>query len=154
MEPVVRTVRVNAEPKRAFEIFVGSIGKWWPADHHIGETAFSNIVIEPKTGGRFYEVGQDGAECEWGRVLAYEPGERLVLAWQLNADWDYDPDFGSEVHVLFTSAGDQTEVRLEHRNLEAYGERAPEIVASIGSENGWTGILQSFLEQCAVAEGH
>lgn len=148
VSPVVKTVRVNADPKRAFEVFAGSMGRWWPADHHIGTTAFTDIVVEPRAGGRFYEKGSDGAECDWGCVKAYEPGQRLLLGWQLNAEWEYDPEFEVEVEVTFKSVGEQTEVRLEHRNLERYGAVAPEIAQSISGEGGWPSILASFGACC------
>lgn len=148
IEPVVRIVCVNTNPDRAFDIFATQMGRWWPADHHIGATAFADIVVEPRVGGRFYEIGQDGAECDWGRVRAYEPGKRLLLGWQLNADWDYDPEFEVEVEVTFASIGDQTEVRLVHRNLDRYGVAAPRISASISGEEGWLMILQCYCACC------
>ena len=43
-------------------------------------------------GGRMYERGVDGSECEWGKVLAYEPPHRIVYSWQLQGDFHYDPD--------------------------------------------------------------
>lgn len=146
--PVVRTVRVATDARRAFEVFTAQMGRWWPADHHIGATAFRDIVIEPHAGGRFFEVGQDGRECDWGHVKAYEPGERLLLAWQLNGDWEYDPDFEVEVEVTFIPMGEKTEVRLEHRNLERYGARSSEVAASISGEGGWPGILNRFCICC------
>ncbi len=147
--PVVRTVRVAADARRAFDVFVAQMGRWWPADHHIGQTAFKDIVVEPRAGGRFYEVGEEGSECDWGYVKVYKPGERLLLAWQLNAEWVFDPEFEVEVEVTFTPLGEQTEVRLEHRNIERYGEKAPEVAASISGEDGWPEILNCF-RQCCV----
>lgn len=146
--PVVKTVRVAADAKRAFEVFAAQMGRWWPADHHIGQTAFRDIIVEPRAGVRFYEVGVDGVECEWGYVKAYEPGERLLLAWQLNADWAYDPDFEVEVEITFLPVGEQTEVRLEHRNLERYGSHAASVAGSISGEGGWPGILNCYAACC------
>lgn len=148
MAPVVKTVRVNADRVRAFDVFAAQMGRWWPADHQIGQTLFTDIIIEPKTGGRFYELSADGTECEWGYVKAYEPGERLLLAWQLNAEWEFDADFEVEVEVTFTAIGEQTEVRLEHRNLERYGPSAPAVLASISGAGGWPQILSRYCECC------
>lgn len=142
--PVVKQVRVAASPARAFEVFAPKMGRWWPKNHHIGEAELADVVVEPRAGGRFYERGEDGAECEWGRVLDYVPGQRLLLAWQLNAEWVYDPEFEVEVEVTFVADGDHTLVTLEHRNLERYGARAEEIAQSIGSPTGWQAILAEF----------
>ena len=46
-------------------------------EHHIGKAALKDCVIEPKVNGRWYELGEDG---EWGKVLAWDPPRRLVLA--------------------------------------------------------------------------
>ena len=67
------------------------MGRWWPKSHHIGAADLDALVIEPKAGGRWYERGVDGSEWEVGKVLVFEPPTRLVLAWQLTADWKFDP---------------------------------------------------------------
>lgn len=144
--PVVQTVVVNTDCERAFQVFCTQIGRWWPAGHRLGEKPFTDVIIEPKPGGRFYEKGEDGSECEWGHVKTFAPAERLLLAWQLNADWTYDPDFEVEVEITFTPVGDKTEVRLEHRNLERYGANAPAVSATLAGEGGWPGILANYSE--------
>jgi uncharacterized protein YndB with AHSA1/START domain len=78
-------------------------------------------------------------------VLAWDPPRRLVLAWQLTADWKYDPDFVTEVEVTFTSSGPkQTVVVLEHRNLERFGATAAELRKMIDAETGWGLIFNNF----------
>ncbi len=57
-------------------------------------------------------------------MLAWEPPLRLLLAWQINANWKYDPDLVTEVEVTFTPVeGGATRVDLEHRNLERFGDK-------------------------------
>jgi Activator of Hsp90 ATPase homolog 1-like protein len=144
--PVQRSVVVKASLERAFAAFTGNIGRWWPRSHSIGSTPPMDVVVEPRPGGRCYEVGTDGAECEWGKVLLWEPPARFILGWQINAHWKYDPTFITEVEVTFTALTDlQTRVDLEHRNLERYGDQAGRIRDAIGSEGGWLGILKSFV---------
>ena len=88
--PVRRSVTVRSPQARAFEVFAARIGAWWPPTHHIGATPFRDIVLEPRVGGRWYEVGGDGSECDWGHVLAWEPPSRLLLAWQIDAQFRFD----------------------------------------------------------------
>ena len=143
--PVRRTISVKAPPERAFEVFTSRIGAWWPKSHHIGAAEPETVVIEPREGGRWFERAPDGAECDVGRVLAWEPPSRVLLAWQLTADWKFDPELVTEVEVRFTPEGEgRTRVELEHRNLERFGERAEAVRAAVGAPNGWTAILELF----------
>jgi len=143
--PVRRSVLVKTNVDRAFTAFTGRIGRWWPRTHSIGAAAQEDVILEPRPGGRWYERGADGSECEWGKVLVWEPPGRLVLAWQLDANWKYDPTLVLEVEVTFTPVETTlTRVDLEHRNLERYGEQAPIVRDMIGSDNGWLGILKLY----------
>ena len=87
LEPVRKEIVVEAAAERAFRVFTDKFDRWWPRDHHIGKAELKEAVLEPRAGGRWYEIGVDGSQCDWGKVLAYEPPRRLLLAWQLNADW-------------------------------------------------------------------
>ena len=107
-------------------------------------------MLEPKVGGRRYEVSEDGSTCEWGKVLAYEPPGRLVLGWQIDADWKYDPDLITEVEVLFIPDGEGTRVELEHRNIARFGPRAAAVADMIGSDGGWPLILGLCAENAAA----
>src|SRR3712207_4521049 len=95
--PIRKTLRVGAPREKAFRIFVAGMGGWWLKSHSLLGSPQKDVVIEPSAGGRWYEVSDDGAEQDWGRVTAYEPPERVVLAWQLTADWAYDTDFETTV---------------------------------------------------------
>jgi uncharacterized protein YndB with AHSA1/START domain len=142
--PVRRQIAVKARPERAFEVFT-QIGTWWPREKSIGAAPLKTAVIEPRVGGRWYEVGEDGAECPWGDVLAWEPPGRLVLAWRIGADFRFDPDLETEVEVRFIDTGDGfTRVELEHRRLERWGERAEAARASVDSAKGWPDVLEAF----------
>jgi uncharacterized protein YndB with AHSA1/START domain len=103
--------------------------------------------MEPRPGGRWYEIGEDGSLCNWGKVLAFEPPARVLLAWQINGDWKYDPDLVTEVEVKFTALeGGHTRVELEHRNIERFGDKAESVRTAIDSEGGWSGILKTYGE--------
>jgi len=150
MMTIRKQLTVEAPLDRAFRVFTANMGAWWPKDHHIGKAALKDCVIEPKVNGRWYERGEDGSECEWGKVLEWDPPRRLVLAWQLNEGFKYDPKLVTEVEVTFTLLGPkQTRVDFEHRNLERFGDAAEQLRGSM--DTGWGQILESY-RRTAVAE--
>lgn len=150
--PVRKTINVKAPPERAFEVFTTGIGRWWPKTHKIGQSDLDRPVIEPRTGGRWYEIDVDGSECEIGKVLAWEPPTRLLLAWQLDPEWKFDPDLVTEVEVIFTPEGDGTRVCLEHRHLERMGDRAGAVREMVDAPNGWGGLLELYSSEAANEE--
>lgn len=142
---VSRTITVNVSQERAFEVFTGGFDRWWFREHHIGGAEMAEAVLEPREGGRWYERGVDGSECEWGRVLAFEPPRRLVLVWQINSDWKYDPNLVTEVEVRFVAEAPQrTRVELVHRDLDRFGDAAAQMRAAFEGPGGWSGLLASF----------
>jgi uncharacterized protein YndB with AHSA1/START domain len=147
IEPVVRTVTVAVPIQRAWNVFTRDFSTWWPATHHISTEPMETCLIEPREGGRWYEVGSDGSECDWGVVVAWEPPLRLMLSWQIGSDWKYEPDpmHASEIEVLFTPDGpNATRVDLEHRGFERHAAGATEMRAAIDGKGGWGDILERF----------
>jgi uncharacterized protein YndB with AHSA1/START domain len=142
--PVVKTVTLPIAPDRAFRLFTDGMGTWWLPSHSVSKAGQDRVVIEPMTGGSWYEIGKDGDRCDWGRVLVWEPPGRLVLDWQLSADFAFDPALHTEVEVTFTPEGSGTRVRLEHRMLENYGKGAGRMAQVFDSPNGWGGLLAAF----------
>src|SRR6202162_4676588 len=105
--PAVRKkIVVKADLEHAFSVFTKNMGQWWPKEHHIGESPMVAVVVEPQKGGRWYEKDEDGAECDWGTMLVYEPPRRLVFSWHLNGDFEFVSDVGraGEVEGRFISA--------------------------------------------------
>ncbi len=141
--PVLQSVEVKASPARAFELFTSHMGKWWPKGKTLGPNPHADIVIEPHPGGRWFERDAEGNEVQWGRVLAWEPPQRVLLGWQLNSQWRYDPDFLTELELSFAAlAGGGTRVTLEHRNLERYGADAEDYAGKL--RGGWPTFVDHF----------
>ena len=150
---VRKTVTVEAPQERAFDVFTAGFDSWWPRGHHIGSAEMAEAIIECREGGRAYERGVDGSECEWGRVLVFDRPNRIVVTWQIGSDWKYDPDesHASEYEARFIPESDtRTRVEFEHRNIERHGEDAQKIHDSVNSEGGWTGLLQLFAKEAAA----
>jgi uncharacterized protein YndB with AHSA1/START domain len=142
---VRHTISVQASQEKAFEVFTAGLDKWWPRSHKIGAEPLEQVVLEAGEGGRWYERDTDGSECEWGKVLVWEPPSRLVLTWQLTGEWAYDADFITEVEVTFVPEGpSRTRVEVEHRGLDAYGDQAADMREQFDSPGGWPGLLEAF----------
>jgi Activator of Hsp90 ATPase homolog 1-like protein. len=119
------------DPARAFEIFTRGFDRWWPkklpADPRKtlpggAPSPVEESRIEPFEGGRWYSRCEDGSETDIGHVLAWEPGRRLLLSWEFDAQWRPDATAASEVEVKFIPEGsNSTRVELEHRNFERMG---------------------------------
>ncbi len=149
--PVHREVVVHASAEHAFKVFTEGLDKWWPRQHHIGATPLKEAKLEPKAGGRWYAVHEDGTESDTGEVLVWDPPRRVVLSWRITAEWKFDPTFHTEVEVTFTPQGPkQTLVVLEHQKLDAYGPAAPAVREQIDSAGGWGIIMEQF---AAIANG-
>jgi uncharacterized protein YndB with AHSA1/START domain len=150
---VRKTIPVAAAQQRAFDVFTTGMSDWWMRDsHYIGESAPDVVVIEPRAGGRWFERARNGAECDWGRVLEWEPPARVLLAWHLDADWKYDPDpaRATEIEVQFVAEGPKTtRVELVHRGFEVHGERATEVHRAIDSPEGWNSLLELYASEAA-----
>jgi uncharacterized protein YndB with AHSA1/START domain len=148
---VRQSVTVNAPIGKAFTVFTEGFDTWWPRTHKIGRADLRQAVLECRPGGRWYEIDADGSECEWGRVLAWEPPARLVLGWQIDAGWQFDPELVTEVEVRFTAEDPQrTRVELEHRDLDRFGDSREQISAAFRSGGGWPGLLAAFAEVVAA----
>jgi uncharacterized protein YndB with AHSA1/START domain len=143
---VCKKLTVNAPQDVAWRVFTAQLGSWWPlSSYKIGNVDAVDAVIEPRVGGRWYERGGDGSTCDWGSVLVWEPPSRLVLSWDIGADWRYDASLKTEIEVRFIPEREGvTRVELEHRHLDRYGEHRDRMRAIFDKEGDWGRILQMF----------
>lgn len=153
MTSVKKHIVVETSQQRAFRVFTDGISRWWPREHHVGASPLERMIVEPHAGGRWYSICQDGSEVEVGKVLAWHPPDRLVLAWQLTAQWQYDPSFSTEVEVGFIAEGPRrTRVELEHRQLERFGGDAETMQTTFDSDDAWAGSLAAFARTTTLAK--
>jgi uncharacterized protein YndB with AHSA1/START domain len=149
--PLRKTIVVAASAERAFRVFTEEMSTWWPlAGKHIGKVEAKRVVMEPFVGGRWFEQGVDGSECNWGTVLMWDPPRRLVLSWEISSDWRHDPSIKTEVEVRFSTEGASTRVELEHRLLHYYGEKAAQMRGIFDSEQGWKSLLDAFAARASA----
>jgi uncharacterized protein YndB with AHSA1/START domain len=147
IEAVRKTIRVQATPAHAFDVFTSGLSRWWPHDHGVGMKPIQKASMEPRLGGRWLEVSEDGTQTCVATIAVWEPPHRVVLIWQINAQWKPDATMKSEVEVRFTADGSKaTLVELVHHKFETMG---PEAGASMRKDvdGGWPGLLERFVAE-------
>ena len=153
---VTKSVVVEVPRVQAFEFFIRQEA-WWPAaTHHLAEPPGETVTLEPFVGGRWFERGHDGQECDWGTVLVWEPPRRIVVTWQVGPDWAYEPDpaKASEIEVRFLAESQQrTRIEFEHRHLERYAEQAERMRAILDAPAGAAGVLRAYVAGLGGAQG-
>ncbi|HWJ81453.1 MAG TPA: SRPBCC family protein [Nocardioides sp.] len=145
---VRREIFVAVPVERAFAVFTEQFDRIKPRDHSLLDVPVVETVLEPRVGGHIYDRGEDGSECHWSRVLAFEPPHRLVFSWDIGADWtlESDPARTSEVEVTFAPEADGTRVVLEHRHLDRHGDGWTAMGQAVGTDQGWPLYLQRFAD--------
>jgi hypothetical protein len=134
--PVEKSLLVPCDPERAFHAFTAEISQWWPLrTHSVGQDKAQSVIIEPRIGGRVFEIGADGGECDWGRVLEWAPPLRFAMTWH--------PGRAAATHqvleVRFTAEAQATRVTLLHRGWEMLGAEAK--ARRDDYAGGWEAIL-------------
>ena len=137
LSPILKSITVKKSPADAFRLFTEGMASWWPLQTH---TCFddekSTCVFECKTGGRIYERSErTGKEADWGRVIAWELGARVLFLFRPG---HFDPKSAGpwpEVEIRFTAQGAGTRVDLEHRGWDKLPPGAKDVRAEYHS--GW-----------------
>ncbi|HEY7966057.1 MAG TPA: SRPBCC family protein [Solirubrobacteraceae bacterium] len=141
------TIVVEAPIERAFRVFTEDFDKIKPREHNMLGVEIAETVFEPRAGGRIFDRGVDGTEFQWARVLAVDPPNAVVFSWDLDPNWQVEPDPArtSEVEVRFTAESPQrTRVELEHRNLDRHGDGWEGEHDALGGSGGWPLYLERF----------
>lgn len=140
-------VTVVGTPEQAFAAFTDRMSEIKPKEHNLLASPIVSTTFEPLVGGHIVDRAEDGTECRWARVLAYEPPHRLVFSWDIGPTWqlEADPANASEVEVTFTADGENhTRVELEHRHLDRHGPGWPAVRDGVDNPQGWPLYLARF----------
>ena len=148
---VSKKILLNCPLEHSFREFTERMGAWWPATHHVGTVPFKDILIEARSGGRWYEINAKEEAGLWGYVLRWDPPHHLALSWHLNTKFEFDADLdhASRLEISFKDAGaGRTRVEFLHSRIERHGEGYQALRDQL--DHGWVGVLSQF---SALAEG-
>lgn len=151
---VRRQVTVNAPLDRAFSLFTERFGDFKPKEHNMLGAPIAETRFEPHVGGHIYDRGEDGSECRWARVLAYEPPNRVVFSWDIGPSWQLEDDEAnaSEVEVRFIAeTAERTRIELEHRHLDRHGPGWEGLRDGVAHPEGWPLYLDRYADLVGAA---
>ena len=133
-----KSIRVARPPAASFQVFCDEIGRWWPIAEgkSFGGKLATNLTLEGRVGGRFYESRSDGTEYEIGRVTAYQPPDLVAFTWRAPS-WDAT----TQVEVRFISEEGGTRVELEHKGFD---QTATTRDARASYDGGWDTMLGHY----------
>jgi hypothetical protein len=133
-----KTAYLACQPARAFTLFTERATHWWPKD--VRHTADPESEIRMLATGRFWERASNGHEVELGRVLVWEPAQRLVLDFYPGTDERHP----TEVVVSFREEKGGTRVVVEHspkpESSTLWATGAPRF------ERSWTRVMAALAE--------
>jgi uncharacterized protein YndB with AHSA1/START domain len=144
---VRKEVVVEAPIERAFSVFTERFGDIKPPEHNLLGASVVATTFEPRVGGHIYDRAEDGSECHFARILAYERPNRVVFSWDIGPTWQLETnlDNASEVEVRFTAEGpERTRVELEHRHIDRHGPGWDGIYYGVEGDEGWPLYLARF----------
>jgi uncharacterized protein YndB with AHSA1/START domain len=145
--PVRKQVFVKTPIEHAFEVFTSGLSRWWPTTHGVGKKPIEKVMLEPRLGGRWLEIAEDGTETPVATIIVWDPPHRFVMLWQINAQWKPDLAMNSEVDVRFTAEGSEaTSVELVHHKFETMGAEAGASMRK-DVDGGWPGLMARFVEE-------
>jgi len=139
VDPLQKQLTVSLPLEAAFRLFTDGVNKWWPlATHSVGGDQAETCFFEGRVGGRIVEVIKDGRQAEWGRVLEWQPPQRVRFQWYAGRT----PDTAQQVTVTFEAVQGGTQVVLIHAGWETLGEKA--LSTREGYDSGWDYVLGKY----------
>jgi uncharacterized protein YndB with AHSA1/START domain len=151
---VRREIVVDVPISRAFATFVERFGDFKPKEHNLLGAPITTTTFEPEVGGHIFDRAEDGSECRWARVLAYDPPDRVVFSWDISPHWQLETDaaHASEVEVRFVAeTSGRTRLELEHRNIDRHGPGWEAVSEGVDGDAGWPLYLARYADLVRAA---
>lgn len=136
---ITMSIVVRQNMARTFQLWTEHIAQWWPAKHSYSGELETQVFIEGKVGGRFFERTPDNREYDWGEVLSWQPPHQFSYTWYLGTG----RELPTQVEVSFTEFADnQTQVHIKHSGPTLIGEIWGQ--CSVQYRASWEVVLSQF----------
>jgi len=145
--------KLDVPRDRAFAVFVDELERWWPREFTLGRECVDKLGIQPRYGGRFFEMLKDGTRTTFGTVLAFERPSHVVFSWQMRADRAPEASEGtsSRVDVRFVDREPGTsEILVVHRDFFRHGEDFEAYRNQMAGKKGWPAIIEAYVRALAA----
>ena len=119
MSSILVSVRIAAPRSEVFDIFTRDIALWWRPSPLFRFTPRDGGVLsfEGGEGGRFAETLPSGTVFVIGRIVVWQPPERLVFGWRQAT---FTKEQNTQVEVRFEALDEaETRVTVEHRGWDS-----------------------------------
>jgi hypothetical protein len=121
-DPILLEFAVSCTAEEAFDTWTSRISMWWPKEHTRSTDRETQVVIEPRVGGRLFERTPAGEEFHWGSVTTWDRPHHFGYRWHITSP----PDEATHVDVRFVEIGDgTTRVTILHSGFDGLGDKGP-----------------------------
>jgi uncharacterized protein YndB with AHSA1/START domain len=138
---IEQKIFIEAKREKVFEALTTNVSNWWGRPFIINEQT-TNIILEPKIGGRFFESWEKEQGYKWGEVTYLKNNEILEITGPFGKR---DALFGK---VCFTLENHKTgtNILLSHQMFGQVDEETKK-----GYSSGWEDLigkrLKTFVEK-------
>lgn len=132
--PVRQATLVRSDVDHTFDVFVRTLGTWWPVNpFSVGEDRVRDVTVEPRLGGRVYETWDDGHTATWGEVVVWDRPHAFGMTWDLTP-------VPTEVQLTFRAvAPGLTRVAVEHSGWERLSDEEVARACALPDDGGYAG---------------
>jgi hypothetical protein len=144
IDPLRLSYEIECPADHAFDVWTTRLSTWWPKGHSTSGNPDTQVVLEPRLGGRIFERTPDGTEIDWGVITSWDPPARLGYQWHIGRD----AQAATDVELTFVDlGGDRTRLDIVQSGWERLGEEG--LAYRDANTSGWDSLIPKF--QAATA---
>lgn len=136
---IEQKVFIKAKREKVFTSLTANVSHWWGRPYIINDQT-TNIILEPKIGGQFYETWDNVQGYKWGEVTA------LITNHVLEITGPFGMDGLNHAKIRFTLEDEQdgTNLLLSHQAMGPLDDKN-----KANYEGGWKDLLGIRLKKLA-----